>query len=230
MRVVLVFQLFCIEISNICKEKINTKNIYTEIISTNVLLLKTFYFLCISTNVRQMKTKSITKGKKVKYTIKGQIPLFDQYGNIVQHAGLVDVSAEHDVNWFKFWLADMAGILQVIGGAKMAVFSYIIENINRSTNEFGGTVREIAEKSNVAVSTVQETINLLLESDFMRRIRVATYQVNPDIMAYGNSQKRGYLVIRYSNLPEKTSIDEQIEEALNHRDSIVNNFEKEVSI
>lgn len=119
---------------------------------------------------------------------------------------VVDKEVYADVNFFKVWLLDLISVMDKIGNKKLKVLNYILENINPSTNEFGGTIREIAEKINVSTPVVNATIKMLMEVDFFRRVRSGTYQVNPEILMRGRPNKRMNLMIKYKELESKEQL------------------------
>ncbi|WP_394772061.1 replication/maintenance protein RepL [Mucilaginibacter sp.] len=107
-----------------------------------------------------------------------------------------------DHSFHKVWLEDLARILGLLGGAKIEVFTYILKNINPYSNEFGGTVREIAEKTGIDANTVQKTIKVLRENDFLKKVRTGTYLVNSKMLVQGSHSKRVGILVKYNGLEE----------------------------
>ena len=58
------------------------------------------------------------------------------------------------------------------------------------------TQRQIAEKTNMSLDTVRLTIKALLESDFLERINIGAYRINPNVVFKGNRTDR----VNYSRL------------------------------
>lgn len=115
---------------------------------------------------------------------------------------VVDRPHGTDFGFHKVWLEDLAKILGLIGGPKVKVFNHILCNINPFSNEFGGTVREVATVLEISPTTVQETIKLLTKEAFMKRVRTGTYLVNAKFLVKGGHNKRMGLMLKYDDLDE----------------------------
>lgn len=113
-----------------------------------------------------------------------------------------------DFGFHKVWLEDLGRIIGVLGGAKVKVFNYILNNINPVSNQFGGTIRELAAILSLDSVTIQSTIHILIEQGFMKRIRSGAYQVNAEVLIQGKHSKRAGLMISYDKLdgPDKNNI------------------------
>ena len=111
-----------------------------------------------------------------------------------------------DYGFHKVWLEDLGRIIGVLGGAKVKVFNYILNNINPVSNQFGGTIRELAAILVLDSVTVQSTIHILIEQGFMKRIRSGTYQINAAILVQGKHAKRAGLMISYDRLEDSDRI------------------------
>lgn len=120
---------------------------------------------------------------------------------------VIDKPYSSDFNFHKIWLNDLAKVLDILGGAKMKVFNYILQNINPYSNEFGGTIREISKECKVASSTVNETILKLVSADFMRKVRTGCYRVNPKMLVKGTHNKRVGLMLKYDELQEGRQLE-----------------------
>jgi hypothetical protein len=105
-----------------------------------------------------------------------------------------------DKGFHKVWIDDLSKILGLLGGSKIIVFKYILDNINPYSNEFGGTVREISEKCNVDKNTVSETLSILTTANFIKKVRTGTYLVNSETLVQGKHNKRQGIMIRYNTL------------------------------
>lgn len=111
---------------------------------------------------------------------------------------VVSVKEYQDSNFFKIWLEDYAKIMAELGGAKIVVFSHIVSKLNPLTNEFGGTNREVALDTGVSLSVVNQTIKELINLKFMKKVRVACYAINPNIIVRGTHGKRQGLLRLYN--------------------------------
>ena len=105
-----------------------------------------------------------------------------------------------DNGWHKVWLDDLAKVMNILGGGKIEVFSHILQNINPYSNEFGGTIREIAEATDTDKVTVQKTINLLKEANFLRKVRNGTYLINSQKLVQGGHEKKKGIMVIYNQL------------------------------
>lgn len=105
-----------------------------------------------------------------------------------------------DFGFHKVWLEDFGRIVGILGGGKVKVFNHILNNINPISNQFGGTIRELAAILVLDSVTIQTTIRILIEQGFMKRIRSGTYQINPEILVQGKHTKRVGLMINYDRL------------------------------
>lgn len=121
---------------------------------------------------------------------------------------VIDRSQMGDYGFHKVWLEDLGRIIGVLGGAKVKVFSYILNNINPVSNQFGGTIREISELLEIDKDTVQSTITTLVQQGFMKRVRIGTYQISSNVLVKGNHEKRAGLMLTYDKLdsPNQNSI------------------------
>lgn len=120
----------------------------------------------------------------------------------VQTFAVVSRDKTGDHGFHKVWLQDLAKILGLLGGSKVAVFNHILSNINAISNEFGGTNREIAEATDVNKETVNQTIKILIEAGFLKKVRTGTYMVNSKMMVQGGHDKRVGLMLKYDGLQE----------------------------
>lgn len=143
----------------------------------------------------------------------------------VRQFAVIDKPYSSDYNFHKVWLEDLAKVLDVIGGAKIAVFNYILKNINPFSNEVGFTHQEITKSvtyevndkvKKVGRNTVYETVQLLQKADFMRKVRPATYRINPKMLIKGSHNKRVGIMMKYDELNNGKQLslieNEQIEE------------------
>lgn len=113
---------------------------------------------------------------------------------------VIDRSQTGDYGFHKVWLEDLGRIIGVLGGAKIKVFSYILNNINPISNQFGGTIREVSQLLDIDKTAVQATVTALIQHGFMKRVRTGTYQVNASVLAKGSHEKRAGLMLTYDKL------------------------------
>ena len=127
---------------------------------------------------------------------------------------------ERDFNFHKVWMKNFINTLEIVGNQKTKLCFWIIDNLNKE-NQLCMTYRQIAEKANMSLDTVRVTMKLLLEADFLRRINMGCYVVNPDILFKGTRNGR-LNVLTIQNDAEKQkqseyemSTDEKIESLQN---------------
>lgn len=141
---------------------------------------------------------SANKVKEVHTPMSYETWVNSETGEARQFAVVTRDTADH--GFHKVWMEDLAKILGLLGGSKISVFQHIIENVNNLSNEFGGTMREVAEATKVDVTTVNATFRLLQDNDFLKKVRNGTYKINPRILAQGKHDKRMGLIVKYNTL------------------------------
>jgi predicted transcriptional regulator len=120
----------------------------------------------------------------------------------VREFAVVDKPYSSDYNFHKIWLEDLAKVLDILGGAKFKVFSHILKIINPYSNEVGFTNRELEEELKISHSTINEVVKKLTEANFMKKVRVGTYKINPKMLVKGTHDKRIGLMLKYDELNE----------------------------
>lgn len=151
--------------------------------------------------------KNTIKSSQVKYKVAGQQPFFNSAGEEVM-MNVLECNVTQDVGWFKVYMANLAGILDVVGNQKMTVFGHIISNIKTSDNMYMGSIREthdalVRKGQKCGLSTIAATFKLLQESGFWIRVRDGNYVINPDVAMMGSTAKRGNLLITFSAADRK---------------------------
>lgn len=154
-----------------------------------------------------MSKKNINKTvRKREQTIRYETWVNPETGEQREFA-VVDKPYQSDYNFHKVWLDDLARIMGILGGAKIAVFNHILGHINPFDNSFGGTYTEIAERTETSKNTVSDTINQLLKADFMRKVRPSHYRINPKFLIKGGHNKRMGLMLTYNDLEEGRQLE-----------------------
>jgi predicted transcriptional regulator len=118
----------------------------------------------------------------------------------IRSFAVVDKPYSSDFNFHKIWLEDLAKVLDILGGTKFKVFSHILKIINPYSNEVGFTTREISEELSVSRPVVMDVVSKLIQADFMRKVRIATYKINPKMLVKGTHDKRVGLMLKYDDL------------------------------
>lgn len=135
-----------------------------------------------------MKTRRKTK-------VIGHQKLLTENGEIVE-CQVVSIE-ERDANFHKIWLGHIIQSLDLVGNQKIRLITFILQNID-SENRVVMTQRKIAEKSGISVFTVNETIKVLQESNFLTKINSGAYQVNPNLIFKGGTGTRMNVLLQYN--------------------------------
>ena len=113
---------------------------------------------------------------------------------------VVEKNVDKDFNWHKIWLQDLLNILELIGTKKLVIIKWILNHMNDKDNIVYFTQRALANELKMSLKTINETIKILLEVDFMRKKQNGVYQINPNIIAKGSTGKRMNLLIKYNKI------------------------------
>jgi hypothetical protein len=137
--------------------------------------------------------------KVKKQRIIGKQRFINEATGEVIDAIVVEKNVEQDYGWYKVWLLDLLGVLELVGTKKMKVITYILENMRRD-NIFIGTHTEIAKKLGISRVVVSQTFKILLDANFLVKRQNGVYMLNPDIVAKVNSHYRASLLVKYAGL------------------------------
>ena len=124
---------------------------------------------------------------------------------------------ERDFNFHKIFLKNFIASLEIVGNQKTKLAYWIIDNL-KPGNILPMTYRQISENSGVSLFTVNITMGILLEADFLRRINMGCYMVNPDIIFKGEHCNRINILNQYHGV-DKTELSDD-EKLQNLYDSI----------
>ncbi|CRD12774.1 replication and maintenance protein [Staphylococcus aureus] len=102
-------------------------------------------------------------------------------------------------------------MLDMIGGKKLKIVNYILDNVHLSNNTMIATVREIAEGTNTSTKTVNTTLKILEEGNIIKR-RTGALMLNPELLMRGDDQKQKYLLLEFGNFEQEA--DQKQENAL----------------
>ncbi|EGQ1333209.1 replication/maintenance protein RepL [Staphylococcus aureus] len=107
-------------------------------------------------------------------------------------------------NFVKAYIVQLISMLDMIGGKKLKVVNYILDNIHLSNNTMIATVREIAEGSNTSTKTVNTTLKVLEEGNIIKR-RTGALMLNPELLMRGDDQKQKYLLLEFGSFEQEAS-------------------------
>lgn len=122
-------------------------------------------------------------------------------GEIIE-CSVIQKEVSQDFNFHKVWIEDLITILTNIGGKKLKVLNYLIENMRDSDNTISITYDKMEEQLKISRKTIAETMKILQENDFIKKIQNGLYMVNPDVLVKGKTTKRHHLLIRYKKVGE----------------------------
>lgn len=115
---------------------------------------------------------------------------------------------ERDFNFHKVWLKNFIATLDLVGNQKTKLAFWIIENLNKE-NQLTMTYRQIATATNMSLDTVSKTMKILLDADFLRKINIGVYMVNPDVVFKGSRNGRLNVLNQYRDSERITIPDEE---------------------
>ncbi|WP_278683777.1 replication/maintenance protein RepL [Paraclostridium bifermentans] len=104
-------------------------------------------------------------------------------------------------NFMIVYLGMIINMLDGVGNKKMTVISYILKNMNKSTNILLITNRELAKKCNVSLDTVTKTIKLLKANNLIVT-KTNFIMINPKLIHKGDAGKETALLTRFKEIEE----------------------------
>lgn len=109
---------------------------------------------------------------------------------------------DRDFNFTKIWMSAIVQSLDIIGNQKTRLAFWLIEHLD-SNNQLIMTQRQISKKSGISLRTVTDTLGILQQSNFLQRINMGAYRVNPEVLFKGSHAKRLNILLQY----EQTDLD-----------------------
>lgn len=151
----------------------------------------------MSENVKSAKTKAkkVTTRKATK--IVGTQTYINSDTNEAVEMNVIQIE-ERDANFHKIWLEHIIHSLDIIGNQKIRLAMWLIQQMN-SDNQITMTQRQMAQKSGISLDTVKRTVKSLCESDFLQRLNMGCYAVNPDVIFKGGKTNRLNVLISYQD-------------------------------
>lgn len=125
---------------------------------------------------------------------------------------------ERDFNFTKIWMKNLISTMELVGNQKTKLAYWLIDNLDKE-NKITLTLRQIASKTNISLETVRLTIKILMDADFLRRINISAYMVNPDIVFKGTRGARLNILNIYRTEAERFTMTDE-EKIKNYRSSI----------
>lgn len=155
----------------------------------------------IITNVLKKKIKGDESMPKAKETKKDTIIKSESDTWVNQRTGEVIETVEimkpiSRQGFMITYLETIIDLMETIGNKKMQIIKHILSNMDKSTNTYLTTTRELAEKTGTATQTVTETLKLLEEKSIIQR-RLGAIMINPKLVHRGSNNKEKALITRF---------------------------------
>ncbi|KWU89717.1 Replication and maintenance protein [Salmonella enterica subsp. enterica serovar Kentucky] len=91
-------------------------------------------------------------------------------------------------NFVKAYIKGLVMMLDVVGGSKLKVVNYLLDNLRLSDNKLIATTREIADNTKTSPTTVTDTLKTLENGNVIKR-RTGVIMLNPEILLRGDDNK-----------------------------------------
>lgn len=107
-------------------------------------------------------------------------------------------------NFVKAYIVQLISMLDMIGGKKLKIVNYILDNVHLSNNIIVTTTREIAKATNTSTQTVTRTLKILEEGNIIKR-RTGALMLNPELLMRGDDQKQKYLLLEFGQFEQEAT-------------------------
>lgn len=97
--------------------------------------------------------------------------------------------ATFDVNWVKVWIEPLFETLTQLTPSQLRVACFVLSNTRQKSNMFFYSARRISDYLNVSEDVVNEALRILRKNDFIRKIDISRYMLNPMLVYYGKDNK-----------------------------------------
>ena len=142
------------------------------------------------------------KVKKKKQYIVGRQDYINQTTGEIVTCTVIEKEVYNDFNFHKIWLNDLMNILDLIGGKKLEILKYLLNKMSNVDNTIIARYDDIMKDLKVSRQTVSNTLKILREANFIKKIANGVYMVNPDIIVKGTGGKKDALMIKYIQINE----------------------------
>lgn len=139
--------------------------------------------------------KKLTTRKKVK--VIGMENYINEKTGELEEMQVISVE-ERDANFHKLWLGHILNSIDLIGNQKTRLAFWILDNLD-SENQLIMTQRQISEKTKISIQTINLTIKALIDSNFLIKINIGAYRINPDMLFKGGKSDRMNILMKYKN-------------------------------
>ncbi|WP_033919204.1 replication/maintenance protein RepL [Staphylococcus aureus] len=107
-------------------------------------------------------------------------------------------------NFVKAYIVQLVSMLDMIGGKKLKIVNYILDNVHLSNNLIVATTREIAKATNTSTQTVTRTLKILEEGNIIKR-RTGAIMLNPELLMRGDDQKQKSLLLEFGQFEQEAT-------------------------
>ena len=154
-------------------------------------------------DIVKVKSKELQVSTKLLKSIEIIEYIDEESGEVeeMQHITLQD----KDFNFEKIWLMHLFQSLQALGNKKLIVALYLM-SIRDKDNMIYKTYEEMRQDILISRGTIIETIKILENEDFIKKIRNGKYQINPNIIFKGDNKKRMNVMMTYQKEEPKTKM------------------------
>lgn len=111
---------------------------------------------------------------------------------------------ERDANFHKIWLSHVLQSLELIGNQKIKLVFWLIDNMD-SENKVCMTQRQMVKATGISLDTVNYTLKVLIENNFLIKHNIGVYKVNPDMIFKGGKNERMNVLIEYTNTKKENN-------------------------
>ncbi len=115
---------------------------------------------------------------------------------------------DRDFNFEKLWLVHILDSLEAVGNKKIKVMNTLLAMKNKD-NLIIASQEKIGLIAEVSKPVVNQTISILIESNFLKKVQSGVYMINPDILFKGGRNNRMNILLEYTkNDTEETKVSE----------------------
>src|SRR5699024_7022136 len=111
-------------------------------------------------------------------------------------------------NFVKAYIVQLISMLDMIGGKKLKIVNYILDNVHLSNNTLIATTREIAKATGTSLQTVMPTLKSI-EVGNVTQIRRGGLMSNPEPLMSGDDQKQKYLLPGFWNCEQEANENQE---------------------
>lgn len=114
----------------------------------------------------------------------------------VRYVQEVDIKST-DKGFEKIWLGMILAMLDIVGGKKKDVVSYIVSKRSRSENLIFATQRTISDETGVSIKTVTSTIQALKNAGILSQVTPGCYRISPAVIWRGSHLGRMAIMAKF---------------------------------